>query len=589
MIRVDVLDNMGYIVGAENFYFLESCDSNHCKACSISNCPSTGCYVCSQDNACYPDTTSGRCACGLATDTDNKDYNVKGTCTQTNYLCQKTTYGDYCPLEKDNSLCCKALSGQYWHVNKELGNGDFECCRTEYPMLYGGCLETKNTSCKGVLVEYYAVGKECKSEYHDCSNDGKVCSNGACVAVIPGQTCSDGTSYGICSAIKPKYCNNGNLIDKCTQCGCPSIQNCNTSDSCYTPSGANLLSLQSGWNMVSLPVSTPISASGLQNQCGANTRIWTYNPFSGSYESASDIRPGSGYWVKANSACSVPVTGSTVQSLPDLKAGWNQIGALSATTDFNSVKGSCNVKGGPFKYDPSSGSYVKTTSLETGYGYWLNVGNDCKLGEGTTPTIYNNITVTVKGTVTDNRNRPLGNAMIVVFQDFVHKQAQTTTTDSSGLYSTTAELATDGTNVWVSISASPPNNNYFSDSNSGWYLPSGNVVTINFALREKTRLAPDARVIGKVVDQNNNPIENAMVVITPYFSHTYGTYHLTDSQGNFDYGYSSDYYYVTDTLPTTANVQVSIRKGLYEYTPSITLSKTVTYGSTTDIGTVTLA
>jgi hypothetical protein len=505
-------------------------------------------------------------------------------------------------------------------------------------MLYGGCLETKNTSCKGVLVEYYAVGKDCKSEYHDCSNDGKVCSNGACVAVIPGQTCSDGTSYGQCSISKPRYCNNGNLIDKCIQCGCPSIQNCNTtSDSCYTPSGASLISLQSGWNMISLPVSTPISASGLQNQCGANTRIWNYNPFSKSYESASDIRPGSGYWVKVNSACSVSVTGSTVQSLSDLKAGWNQIGALSATTDFNSVKGSCNVRGGPFKYNPASRSYVKTTSLETGYGYWLNVGNDCKLG-GTTPTTcsdgtyydqcssskpkfcvngnlidkctqcgcpsgqscntttdtcygttYVSITATVKGTVTDNRNRPLRNAIIIISQDFVHKQAQSATTDSSGFYSTTAELATDGTNVWISISASPPNDSYYSDSNSGWYLPSGNEVTINFALREKTRLAPDARVIGKVVDQNNTPIENAMVVITPYYSHSYGIYHLTDSQGNFDYSYSSDYYYVTDPLPTTANVQVGIRKGMYEYTPSITLSKTVTYGSTTDIGTVTLA
>lgn len=53
--------------------------------------------------------------------------------------------------------------------------------------------------------------------------------------------------------------------------------------------------------------------------------------------------------------------------------------------------------------------------------------------------------------------------------------------------------------------------------------------------------------------------------------------------------YSSDYYYVTGTHPATADVTIQIRKGMYEYTPSITLSKTVTYGSTTDIGTVTLA
>jgi len=33
--------------------------------------------------------------------------------------------------------------------------------------------------------------------------------------------CSDGTDYGTCSANKPMYCNNGNLISMCKYCGCP--------------------------------------------------------------------------------------------------------------------------------------------------------------------------------------------------------------------------------------------------------------------------------------------------------------------------------------------------------------------------------
>ena len=50
-------------------------------------------------------------------------------------------------------------------------------------------------------------------------------------------TCSDGTAYGSCSATKPKYCNSGTLINRCSQCGCPTGQSCNSSsDSCYTPS-----------------------------------------------------------------------------------------------------------------------------------------------------------------------------------------------------------------------------------------------------------------------------------------------------------------------------------------------------------------
>lgn len=50
-------------------------------------------------------------------------------------------------------------------------------------------------------------------------------------------TCSDGTVYGFCSATKPKYCNSGTLVDNCLQCGCPSVQACNSStNQCYTSS-----------------------------------------------------------------------------------------------------------------------------------------------------------------------------------------------------------------------------------------------------------------------------------------------------------------------------------------------------------------
>jgi len=50
--------------------------------------------------------------------------------------------------------------------------------------------------------------------------------------------CSDGTAYNQCSAEKPKYCVNGNLIDNCSICGCSSGYTCNaTSGSCYIPSG----------------------------------------------------------------------------------------------------------------------------------------------------------------------------------------------------------------------------------------------------------------------------------------------------------------------------------------------------------------
>jgi hypothetical protein len=45
------------------------------------------------------------------------------------------------------------------------------------------------------------------------------------------QTCSDGTQYSQCSSTKPKYCSNGTLINKCTQCGC-SAGTCQSNGTC---------------------------------------------------------------------------------------------------------------------------------------------------------------------------------------------------------------------------------------------------------------------------------------------------------------------------------------------------------------------
>lgn len=46
--------------------------------------------------------------------------------------------------------------------------------------------------------------------------------------------CSDGTAYGSCSTTKPKYCDNGVLVDKCSTCGCSSGYECQSDGSCIS-------------------------------------------------------------------------------------------------------------------------------------------------------------------------------------------------------------------------------------------------------------------------------------------------------------------------------------------------------------------
>lgn len=48
--------------------------------------------------------------------------------------------------------------------------------------------------------------------------------------------CSDGTHYGSCSSMQPLFCENGNLINKCSKCGCPVNQKCEITEKCISMS-----------------------------------------------------------------------------------------------------------------------------------------------------------------------------------------------------------------------------------------------------------------------------------------------------------------------------------------------------------------
>ena len=56
----------------------------------------------------------------------------------------------------------------------------------------------------------------------------------------PPQTCSDNTLYSQCSATLPLYCDNGTLIDYCSQCGCPTNYTCMVNESCMLCTPADL-------------------------------------------------------------------------------------------------------------------------------------------------------------------------------------------------------------------------------------------------------------------------------------------------------------------------------------------------------------
>ena len=76
---------------------------------------------------------------------------------------------------------------------------------------------------------YCCAAGTCCRKNTECAS-GQICSSSTCQT--PGAKCSDGSAAGNCSAIKPKFCNNGNFVYACATCGCPEGDICTINGLC---------------------------------------------------------------------------------------------------------------------------------------------------------------------------------------------------------------------------------------------------------------------------------------------------------------------------------------------------------------------
>lgn len=165
------------------------------------------------------------------------------------------------------------------------------------------------------------------------------------------------------------------------------------------------LKFQEGWNLFSVPIGGVSSVKITSTTCAVHP-IYYYTPVAigdatpaNSYtqpatmQVGDSLSPGYGYYYKADSDCSMTVTGTGVSQIEGklLYAGWNQIGASYKTLKFSDIVGNCNVISGPYRFDTNayklyrSGQtsvtvWVKTDSLEKGQGYFVSVSDSCNLG-----------------------------------------------------------------------------------------------------------------------------------------------------------------------------------------------------------------
>lgn len=150
--------------------------------------------------------------------------------------------GDYTPEENEITPELEpepeCVSGDCCNINLQEYYSNNRICDSEIDVEYGcpwGMQEGSNVGiryqnryCSGYSNLCNGNLKWNNWEVYEYCSDGEFCQDGECIKL----TCSDGTEYGACSNSSLQYCDEGNLVDNPSVCGCPSGEEYQTSKGC---------------------------------------------------------------------------------------------------------------------------------------------------------------------------------------------------------------------------------------------------------------------------------------------------------------------------------------------------------------------
>ena len=155
--------------------------------------------------------------------------------------------------------------------------------------------------------------------------------------------------------------------------------------------------LSQGSNLISLyrqPEDTEI-ASVLSSISGKYTSVWTfidntwkvYDPVNPGFSDLTTMEAGRGYWVEMNESATMIVAGLVPSNSTDLVNGSNLVGYNSASLRDTpeavaSIEGECVsvwafIEGSWKVYDPANSGFSDLTTMQPGYGYWIDVSEAC--------------------------------------------------------------------------------------------------------------------------------------------------------------------------------------------------------------------
>ena len=153
----------------------------------------------------------------------------------------------------------------------------------------------------------------------------------------------------------------------------------------------------SSWYLISLskqPTDKDI-ADVLNSISGKYVSVWAYidgswkvyDPNNPGFSDLTTMEAGRGYWINMTEYAALSVTGSTPSKSIDLQSGWNLVGYNSSTSQsVTDALASMTEKfisiwaymDGSWKvYDPNNPGFSDLTTMEPGYGYWINATEAC--------------------------------------------------------------------------------------------------------------------------------------------------------------------------------------------------------------------
>ena len=112
-----------------------------------------------------------------------------------------------------------------------------------------------------------------------------------------------------------------------------------------------------------------------------------YDPNNPGFSDLTIMEAGRGYWINMTEAATVNITGSEPTTSCSLKSGWNLVGYNSSTSQsvsdaLESIEGKyvsvwAYIDGSWRVYDPNNPGFSDLTTMEPGYGYWINTTEVC--------------------------------------------------------------------------------------------------------------------------------------------------------------------------------------------------------------------